>query len=94
MLPPSFSIFQTHIYRNYISSASTIGVVTFLIAIFAAQGSSLVGNLVLRRWGERNLSEHKTAQIGVFLFYYGLAGISASGAFLLFLPSGLRRRRA
>lgn len=33
---------------------------------------------VLRAWGERNLSEHKTASIGYYLFWYGAFGIASS----------------
>jgi hypothetical protein len=36
---------KTHVYSSYISAASTIGVICFLVATFAAQGTSVAGNL-------------------------------------------------
>ena len=69
---------KTTVYRSYISAASTLGVIFFLLATFAGQGASIAGNLVLRAWGERNLDSHKTASIGFFLFLYGVSGLASS----------------
>ncbi|KAL7408757.1 hypothetical protein BDY24DRAFT_419499, partial [Mrakia frigida] len=69
---------KTRVYKEYISAASVWGVALFLFATFAAQGFSIGGNLVLRAWGEHNLEENKTASIGLFLFFYGLTGLSSS----------------
>ena len=69
---------KTHVYRSYVSAASVIGIVAFLIATFGAQAASITGNLVLRAWGEQNLESHKTASIGTFLFLYGASGLASA----------------
>ncbi|CED82203.1 metal resistance protein ycf1 [Phaffia rhodozyma] len=69
---------SSSVYKGYISSASFVGVCAFLFATFAAQGSQIASNLILRNWGEANLVEHRTTSIGLYLFFYGLAGASAS----------------
>jgi ATP-binding cassette subfamily C (CFTR/MRP) protein 1 len=36
---------KTHVYKEYISAASVVGVAAFLFATFASQGASIAGNL-------------------------------------------------
>jgi hypothetical protein len=61
-----------HVYKQYIAAASTIGVIAFIAMNVAAQAFQIVGNLVLRSWGDKNLEVGTTGASRQF-FSHALA---------------------
>lgn len=55
-----------HVYKQYIAAASTVGVIAFITMNMAAQAFQIVGNLVLRSWGEKNLEIGTTGTFDLF----------------------------
>lgn len=69
---------KREVYREYIASASRIGVALFLVFIVAAQVTSIGSNWVLKDWARANNEEGKTSQTTKYLLIYGSAGILSS----------------
>jgi ABC-type multidrug transport system fused ATPase/permease subunit len=66
------------VYRRYIAAASRVGVALFFILMVLGQGSSILSNYVLRFWARKNGEAGETAQIGLYLFAFGVIGVSSS----------------
>lgn len=86
------------VYTQYIQAASTAGFILFLFATVLQQASSVLGNVVLREWGEHNRSEGGNSGTGRYLLGYGmcsLASVALGGvsAVLMLLYVALRSAR-
>ncbi len=68
---------KTEVYSEYIQSASTTGFIIFLVATIAQQATQVLGNIVLKLWGEHNRAAGGNASAGRFLFLYGMASLSS-----------------
>ncbi|KAK0497158.1 P-loop containing nucleoside triphosphate hydrolase protein [Armillaria luteobubalina] len=68
---------KTHVYAEYIRAASKTGFSLFLAAIVAQQASSVLGNLVLRSWGEHNREMGSNAGMLKYLIIYGAVSLSS-----------------
>ncbi|KAI3619753.1 metal resistance protein ycf1 [Moniliophthora roreri] len=65
------------VYLEYIKAASKTGSFMFLIMTIASQAASLMGNLVLRSWGEHNREVGSNDGMFKYLLVYGLATLSS-----------------
>ncbi len=86
---------KTHVYSEYIRAASKTGFSLFLAAIVAQQASSVLGNLVLRSWGEHNREMGSNAGMLKYLIIYGAASLSSillggAAAILMWVLCSLR----
>jgi ABC-type multidrug transport system fused ATPase/permease subunit len=69
---------KRHVYAAYISAASVLGVSIFLLAMVLGQGSSIMGNYVLRFWARANTIAGANTEVGKYLTAYGVIGISST----------------
>ncbi|KAK0238750.1 P-loop containing nucleoside triphosphate hydrolase protein [Armillaria nabsnona] len=86
---------KTHVYSEYIRAASKTGFSLFLAAIVAQQASSVLGNLVLRSWGEHNREMGSNAGMLKYLIIYGAVSLSSillggAAAILMWVLCSLR----
>ncbi|SJL03580.1 related to YCF1-Vacuolar ABC transporter responsible for vacuolar sequestration of glutathione-S-conjugates [Armillaria ostoyae] len=86
---------KTHVYSEYIRAASKTGFSLFLAAIIAQQASSVLGNLVLRSWGEHNREMGSNAGMLKYLIIYGAVSLSSillggAAAILMWVLCSLR----
>ncbi|KAK0457645.1 P-loop containing nucleoside triphosphate hydrolase protein [Desarmillaria tabescens] len=86
---------KTHVYAEYIRAASKTGFSLFLAAIVAQQASSVLGNLVLRSWGEHNREIGSNAGMLKYLIIYGAVSLSSillggAAAILMWVLCSLR----
>ncbi|KAK0488812.1 P-loop containing nucleoside triphosphate hydrolase protein [Armillaria novae-zelandiae] len=86
---------KTHVYAEYIRAASKTGFSLFLAAIVAQQASSVLGNLVLRSWGEHNMEMGSNAGMLKYLIIYGAVSLSSillggAAAILMWVLCSLR----
>ena len=89
---------KKEVYMQYIQSASTTGFVIFLVATIAQQATQVLGNIVLKSWGEHNRAAGGNASAGRYLFAYGMASLSsvllgAVGAIVMWVFISLRSAR-
>ncbi|KLO11533.1 metal resistance protein YCF1 [Schizopora paradoxa] len=95
---------KKEVYMQYIQSASTTGFIIFLVATIAQQATQVLGNIVLKSWGEHNRAaggNHRVllnASTGRYLFAYGMASLSsvllgAVGAIVMWVFISLRSAR-
>ncbi|KAG7444271.1 metal resistance protein YCF1 [Guyanagaster necrorhizus] len=89
---------KTHVYLEYIHAASKTGFSLFLAAIIAQQASSVLGNLVLRSWGEHNREMGTNAGMLKYLIIYGAVSLSSillggAAAILMWVLCSLRSAR-
>jgi hypothetical protein len=87
-----------NVYRQYISAASMVGVISFLVLMSLAQSLSILDSYVLRCWARTNSDMGETSQIGLYLVLYGVIGVSSSAfnvasQIVLKLYCGLRSSR-
>ena len=64
-------------YVEYIRAASKTGFVFFLLATILQQAATVVGNLVLRSWGEHNQQAGNNSNMGKYMLVYGLSSFSS-----------------
>ncbi|KAG9295694.1 hypothetical protein G9A89_001711 [Geosiphon pyriformis] len=64
------------VYKTYIKSASTIGVITFLILMITSQGTQVASNVFLKNWSSKNLENGKNENIFYYLMIYGAFGLA------------------
>lgn len=69
---------KREVYKSYISAASPIGVVLFVLFVGLGQATSILSNYVLRFWASRNTRAGTSTNIGLYLGAYGLIGFSSS----------------
>ncbi|KAK0202906.1 P-loop containing nucleoside triphosphate hydrolase protein [Desarmillaria ectypa] len=86
---------KTHVYVEYIRAASKTGFSLFLAAIVAQQASSVLGNLVLRNWGEHNREMGNNTGMLKYLIIYGMVSLSSillggAAAILMWVLCSLR----
>ena len=86
------------VYIQYIQAASTTGFALFLLATIAQQGASILGNVVLRAWGEHNRAEGDNSGMGKYLLAYGMSSLGsvvlgATSAILMWVYISLRSAR-
>lgn len=86
------------VYLRYIEAASMVGFSLYLLVLLLQQVCSIVGNLVLKSWGEHNRRSGDNSETGRFLLAYGLAALAtvilgASGTIILLIFISLRSAR-
>ncbi|KAL7423700.1 hypothetical protein Q5752_001282 [Cryptotrichosporon argae] len=69
---------KREVYKEYISAASTTGVVIFLLALVTSQAASILGNYVLRGWARQNQQTGENSNVAAYLITYGVVGVGAS----------------
>lgn len=69
---------KRQVYKAYISAASPIGVVLFIVFVALGQAAGILGNYILRFWATQNTRAGTSTNIGLYLGAYGLIGISSS----------------
>lgn len=89
---------KKEVYLQYIQSASTTGFIIFLVATVAQQATQVLGNIVLKSWGEHNRAVGGNGSPGRYLFAYGMASLSsvllgAVGAIVMWVFISLRSAR-
>ena len=87
------------VYLKYIQAASVPGFVIFLLATILQQATSILGNVVLKAWGEHNRETGSNSDMGKYLLAYGLSSLSstllgAASAILMWVLIGLRSARS
>ena len=65
-------------YLRYLEAASKAGFVSFVVATILQQITSLMGNNMLREWGNHNSEVGGNEGAGVYLLGYGMASLSST----------------
>lgn len=65
------------VYVKYIQAASTSGFILFLLATITQQGTSILGNIVLKSWGEHNRQTGSNSGMAEYLIAYGLSSLAS-----------------
>lgn len=87
------------VYLRYIQAASVPGFIILLLAIVLQQGVQILGNVVLKAWGEHNRETGSNSDMGKYLLAYGLSSLSATllgaaSAILMWVLIALRSARS
>ncbi len=69
---------KREVYRRYLEAASKAGFISFVIATVLQQIASLMGNNMLREWGNHNTETDENEGAGVYLLGYGLFSLSST----------------
>ncbi|KAI0731222.1 metal resistance protein YCF1 [Earliella scabrosa] len=69
---------KREVYLRYLEAASKAGFVSFVVATILQQITSLMGNNMLREWGNHNSEVGGNEGAGVYLLGYGMASLSST----------------
>lgn len=68
---------KREVYLRYIEAASKTGFVSFVVALLIQQIAGLLGNNMLREWGNHNTEVNGNEGAGWYLLGYGLFSLSS-----------------
>ncbi|KAF9518525.1 hypothetical protein BS47DRAFT_1388932 [Hydnum rufescens UP504] len=74
---------KADIYFKYLKAASRLGVFFFVFCMLLQNAFTILSNLVLRSWGENNLSAGGTADNSYYIAWFGIDILMATLASLL-----------
>ncbi|TBU30707.1 metal resistance protein YCF1 [Dichomitus squalens] len=69
---------KREVYLRYIEAASKAGVISFVMALILQQIAGLMGNNMLRQWGNHNTEVSDNEGAGWYLLGYGLFSLSST----------------
>lgn len=86
------------VYKEYVRAASSTGFAIFLLASILQQAAAVLGNVILRAWGEHNRKSGRNSEMGKYLLAYGLSSLGSTlfgaiSAILLWLLVSIRTAR-
>lgn len=90
---------QKQVYVEYVKAASKIGFAVFIVASLLQQAAAVLGNVVLRAWGEHNQVSGGNTSMGKYLLAYGLSSLGstvlgAAAAIILWTLVSIRTARS
>lgn len=68
---------KREVYLRYVEAASKAGFVSFIVALLVQQLAGLLGNNMLREWGNHNTEASGNEGAGWYLLGYGLFSLSS-----------------